>query len=92
MKLQREDIHPLQDTCPYFEWMYFISLMIAILKMATPSQPDYSVITPIFFTGILCRPGIMEKTTEASSKTKRPVAASNRPGMVPISGLFSTVP
>jgi beta-glucosidase len=20
MKLQREDIHPLQDTCPYFEW------------------------------------------------------------------------
>jgi hypothetical protein len=21
MRLQREDIHPLQDTCPYFQWL-----------------------------------------------------------------------
>ena len=31
MKLQREDIHPLQDTCPYFMWHVCNALALYLL-------------------------------------------------------------
>ena len=39
MKLQREDIHPLQDTCPYFKYVAAIrdrggGLMAPALKIS----------------------------------------------------------
>ena len=37
MKLQREDIHPLQDTCPYFR-----SYRINLMGMDRNSGKDFS--------------------------------------------------